>query len=66
MLSAFTLNALGMSGAKVEAVVEYELEILDSDDHRINSYIGQGFAKRWIEFYYGNGAPERTVHTEAV
>lgn len=69
LLSASTLfipNILGMPLNRVEAVMEFEMELLDARGQLMKSYIGQGRASQANGLYYGGGDAHRTVHAKAV
>lgn len=66
VLSAGLLNVLGMPHSRYEAIIEFELDILDGEGNILNSYVGQGRSTRTKGFYYGGGDASRTVHAEAV
>jgi hypothetical protein len=68
ILSIFTLgvlNAVGMPHGGVEAVMEFELDIVDTDGVILGNYIGQGRASQLQGFYYGEGSAKRSVHAKA-
>jgi len=68
-LSLFTvglLNVAGMPHSRLEAIMEFELELLDAKGKVIRSYIGQGREDRVIGFYYGIGVSRRSVHAKAL
>lgn len=65
-LTAFLLNAVGMPIGRTEAIMEFELDLIDARNRILKTYIGQGYSNQWQGLYYGGGDARRTVHAKAV